>query len=97
MKEYFLSQIAEQDVDEIISYIAQENPKAAFKFLDALYETMNLLAENPLMGHKREDLTYHPVRFWTFKWHYLIVYKNGSPIEIVRILSGYRDISNLLG
>jgi len=97
MNKYFLSPTAEQDADEIVTYIAQENPQAAMKFLDALYEAMDLLAANPLMGHQREDLTKHPVRFWPFKWHYLIIYKNSSPLEIVRILSGYRDISNLLG
>lgn len=97
MKEYFLSAIAEQDIDEIISYIAQENSNAALTFLDTLYESMDMLSSNPMLGHKREDLTNRPVRFWPFKWHYLIIYKDCSPIEIVRVLSGYRDISSLLG
>ncbi len=57
---------------------------------------MNKLAENPFIGHAREDLTNQPVRFFTFKWHYLIIYKLCKPIKIVRVLSGYRDISNLL-
>ena len=48
------------------------------------------------MGHTREDLTNKPVRFFTFKWHYLIIYKACRPIEIVRVLSEYRDIANLL-
>lgn len=97
MKNYFLSHIAEQDIDEIVSYIANENPNAALKLLDALYEAMDNLAENPLLGHKREDLTDKPVRFWPFKWHYLIIYSDEEPIEIVRVLSGYRDITSLLG
>jgi plasmid stabilization system protein ParE len=97
MKEYFLSAIAEQDIDEIVSYIAQENASAALTFLDTLYESMDMLSLNPMLGHKREDLTNRPVRFWPFKWHYLIIYRDCSPIEIVRVLSGYRDISSLLG
>ena len=96
MNTYFLSPIAEQDIDEIVTYTAQENPKAAMKLLDALYEAMDMLASNPMIGHKRKDLTNKLVRFWPFKWHYLIVYKDCQPIEIVRILSGYRDISSLL-
>lgn len=96
MNTYFLSPLAEQDIDEIVSYIAQENLQAAIKLLDALYESMDMLALNPMLGHKREDLTTTPVRFWPFKWHYLIVYNDCSPVEIVRVLSGYRDISNLL-
>jgi plasmid stabilization system protein ParE len=81
MNNYFLSHLAEQDADEIITDIARENPTAALKFLDALYETMDLLATHPQMGHKREDLTQKSVRFFTFKWHYLIIYKDCLPIE----------------
>lgn len=66
------------------------------RFLDSLYEAMNNLSVNPSLGHRREDLTDKPVRFWTFKWHYLMIYKSASPIEIVRVLSGYRDITRLL-
>ena len=96
MNTYFLSAIAEQDIDDIVSYLAKENSTAALKLLDSLYDAMNMLASNPLLGHKREDLTEKPVRFWTFKWHYLIIYKDCSPIETVRVLSDYRDISSLL-
>ena len=96
MRSYFLAEIAEQDIDNIVSYIAQDSSKIALKFLDALYNTMDKLAESPLIGHTREDLTNQPVRFFTFKWHYVIIYKIINPIEIVRILSGYRNISNLL-
>ncbi len=93
---YFLSPAAEQDIDEIVTYIAKESTNAALKLLDTLYEAMDKLAENPMLGHSREDLTDKPVRFWSFKWHYLIIYKDCQPIEIVRVLSGYRDISSLL-
>ena len=96
MKTYFLSSIAEQDIDEIVSYISQASPTAALKLLDSLYESMEKLALNPLLGHKREDLTDQPVKFWTFKWHYLIIYKDCKPVEIVRVLSGYRDITSSL-
>lgn len=97
MNNYFISPAAEQDIDEIGAYIATENPKAAEKFIDNLYHSMEVLADNPMMGHKREDLTQEAVRFWPFKWHYyLIVYKSDSPVEIIRVLSGYRNIINLL-
>ena len=92
-----LSLAAEQDIDEIITYLAQENPTVARKFLDALFAAMDHLAEFPELGHQREDLTDKPVKFWPFKWHYLIIYKSTAPIEIVRVLSGFRDIVNLMG
>ncbi|HAT9776952.1 TPA: type II toxin-antitoxin system RelE/ParE family toxin [Legionella pneumophila subsp. pneumophila] len=92
-----LSVVAEQDIDEIITYLAQENPVVAQTFLDALFDAMDNLTEYPELGHLREDLTDRPVKFWPFKWHYLIIYKPTSPLEIVRVLSGFRDIINLIG
>lgn len=92
----FLSLAAENDLDEIITYLAKENSKAAHDFLDSFSVAIEKLSNYPDIGHLREDLTDKPVKFWTFKWHYLIVYKPNSPLEIVRILSGFRDIINLL-
>ncbi len=94
---YYISPVAEQDIDEVISYLAQENPLAAHTFLDSLYSSMQNLADNPHLGHFREDLTNKPVKFFIFKWHYLIIYKPVSPVEIVRVLSGYRDLVHLIG
>ena len=96
MTNYFLSLAAELDIDEIISFLAEENPSAAYTFLEEVYEAMNTLADNPGMGYKREYIKNKNIRFWPFKWHYLIIYADNSPIEIIRVLSGYRDIPNLL-
>lgn len=93
----FLSPAAENDVDEVITYLAQENSAAAHGFLDALSDAMEKLSDHPDLGHIREDLTNKPVKFWTFKWHYLIIYKPTAPLEIVRVLSGFRDIISLIG
>jgi plasmid stabilization system protein ParE len=95
-KTIYLSNIAEQDIVDIALYLMEHNIHAANKFIDALYDAFDELNEHPLIGHTREDLTQYPVRFWTFKWHYLIVYKSSDPIEIVRVLSGYQDIACLL-
>lgn len=96
MKNYLLSITAEKDLDDIVTYIAQDNPSAAVQLLEDIFRAMDMLAEHPSAGHMRNDFTDKPVRFWTVKYHYLIVYKDTNPIEIVRVLSGYRDIANLL-
>lgn len=96
MRGYLIAPIAEQDLDEITFYIAQDNPSAAMKMLDSFFEAMDMLVDHPQIGHSRPDFTDRPVRFWPVKSHYLIVYKDTNPIEIVRVLSGYRDIANLL-
>ena len=51
---YYLSPAAEQDIDEIITYLAQENPIAAHSFLNALYDAFEKLADNPEIGHLRK-------------------------------------------
>ena len=93
---YFISPIAEQDIDQVITYLAAKNPKATHDFVDALYDSFEKLANNPDLGHLREDITNYHVKFWTFKWHYLVIYNPKKPIEIIRVLSGYRDITNIL-
>ena len=96
MNRYFLSSLAEKDIENVVDYLCEENLQSADDFIDALYDAFEKLAQHPEIGHIREDLTHHPVKFWTFKWHYLIIYKTIKPIEIVRVLSGFRDIANLI-
>jgi len=48
------------------------------------------------MGHVREDLTPRSVRFWPL-YNYLVVYRpDTKPLQILRVLSGYRDIAKIL-
>jgi len=96
MRTYVLSFATEKDIEDIVTYIGQDNPIAALKLLDAFYEAMDRLAEHPKIGHYRPDLTPQPVRFWPVRNRYLIIYKESSPLEIIRLLSSYRDITNLL-
>lgn len=42
----FLSPAAENDIDEVITYLAQENPTAAHTFLDSLYDAMEKLSNH---------------------------------------------------
>ena len=93
---YILTKSAENDIDDIVTYITQDNANAAYDFIDALYDSFELLCDNPLMGYTREDITKHPIRFWAFKWHYLVVYLPDDPLKIVRVLSGFRDLSKLV-
>jgi plasmid stabilization system protein ParE len=92
-----LSQEALSDLDEIWLYIAADSPTAADRVIDEIYEAIYKLAEFPGMGHLREDLIDEPLRFWSV-YQYLIIYRpETQPIEIVRVVSGYRDITQLLG
>ena len=56
---------ADQDLEELSFFIAQDDAAAADRWLDTLEEKIGLLADNPLMGPARPDiareLRYHPV------------------------------------
>ena len=96
MSAFYLSNIAEKDIEKIIEYYKLKNPIVADKFLDSLFKSFKLITDHPHIGHSKKDLTEKPVRFYTFKWHYLIVYQPSNPIEIIRVLSGYQDIISIL-
>jgi toxin ParE1/3/4 len=87
--------LADQDLEDIWFFIAQDNVPAADRLLDTLNRSINVLAKNPNIGPSRpdiaKDLRYHPIR------SYLLLYriiKDG--IEIVRVVHGARDLFHLL-
>ncbi len=85
---------AENDLDEIWLYIAQDSPDNADQFLDEMEETCRKLARFAEMGRNRDDL--HPGLQSFPIGKYLIFYmpiKGG--IAIVRVLHGMMDIEVL--
>jgi plasmid stabilization system protein ParE len=96
MTPYILAPEALQDLQELWDYIATENLDAADRMIDALFAAFERLAAMPGLGHRREDLTDRPLRFWTVD-AYLVIYRaEQTPIEIVAVTRGGRDIPRLL-
>ncbi|MFU7502456.1 MULTISPECIES: type II toxin-antitoxin system RelE/ParE family toxin [unclassified Candidatus Tisiphia] len=85
---------AEQDIKDIWLYIAKNNPKAAEKIANLFEQAFFKLAANPDIGSKREDLTDKPVRFWLVYNYYIIYNPKTKPLQILRVISSYRDIKN---
>lgn len=77
-------------------YIAHDDPTAAGRVLAELRAMMQRLAGMPELGHVREDLADESLRLWPVR-SYLIIYRpDRRPLQIVRVVSGYRDIVELL-
>jgi plasmid stabilization system protein ParE len=96
MTAYILAPEALQDLQELWDYIATENLDAADRMIDTLFAAFERLAAMPGLGHRREDLTDRPLRFWTVDT-YLVIYRaERTPIEIVAVTRGGRDIPRLL-
>lgn len=81
--------LAEADYDEIINYIAQDNPLAAIELGDAIERRVAELVEHPKLyrvGRVRgtREMVVHP--------NYIVVYRIArSEIEILRVLHSARQ------
>ena len=96
MSGYVLSADADHDLDEIWEYIAADNLDAADRWIGKLFDAFEALGQTPGMGHRRGELTLHPVLFWPVG-AYLIIYRSDRrPIEIVAVTQGSRDIPAFL-
>lgn len=97
MSDYGLSPAARQDLFEIVDYVAADNPAAATRIADAIFDAFGQLAIYPLMGSVRPELTSQTVRFWPVMSRYLVVYRAEiRPIQIVRVFGPGRDVAALL-
>jgi toxin ParE1/3/4 len=86
----FFSPQAQTDLHEILEYIALDKPFAGMAFVQHLRDKCTLLAENPELGEVRSELGEN-VRIFTVE-KYIIFYRiRESQVEIIRVLSGYRD------
>ena len=96
MNQYVLNVDAEQDLNEIWEYIADDSIDAADRWIAKLFDAFESLAQSPGIGHKREDQTALPVLFWPVG-AYLILYRvQAEWIEIVAVTQGARDIPTFL-
>ncbi len=96
MSSYILGDSVEFDLDDIWEFIAADNIDAADRWIGKLFDAFHALSRTPGMGHRRDDLTPLAVLFWPVG-KYLIIYRaDRSPIEIVAVTQGSRDIPALL-
>lgn len=95
MSGFRLSPEALADLDRIDDYLAAEaGDEVAETVISRILEACELLATHPGMGHRREDLATEAVRFWPVD-AYLIVYREGPPLDVVRVWSARRDPRSL--
>jgi toxin ParE1/3/4 len=87
---YRLSALAEQDLEEIWSYVAEDaSPTTADRVIDAIVERLELLAEQPRMGRLRPEFG-KGVRSFAVE-SYVIYYRHEGEVLVARVLHGRRD------
>ncbi|GMQ83208.1 MAG: type II toxin-antitoxin system RelE/ParE family toxin [Rhodothermia bacterium] len=89
-----ISESAKSDLFEIWDYIANDSIAQADKMSDEFERIFSVLAENPEMGRRREELKENLKSFP--HGNYVIFYRgDADEIEIVRVLHGARDIPDI--
>ena len=99
MSAYVLTPLAKADIFDIWAYIAENSEPVAARVEQAIYDACAFLAEGPLRGHTRPDLTTRPLRFWTLIRYpnYTVVCRpETAPLQIVAFLHGRRNIRRIL-
>jgi toxin ParE1/3/4 len=87
---YRLSGLAEQDLEEIWSYVAEDaSPTTADQLIDAIFDRFELLVEQPRMGRTRPEFG-EGVRSFVAE-SYVIYYRHDGDLVIARVLHGRRD------
>lgn len=72
-------------------------PELAHEVVDGIERALERLAENPSIGHRREDLTKDPrILFWTFGPSLIAYRTSPESIEILFIERGSADWETML-
>jgi toxin ParE1/3/4 len=86
---------AYQDLEDILEFIAKNNPSTAVRVVTTLERKCQMLAQFPEMGSPRDDLT-PGLRSFSAMGSYVIFYQlTGDGVKIVRVLHGGRDLPAL--
>jgi len=96
MSRYIVSPKADEDIFAVWRYLhARAGIEVANRVEAEIYDAFETLAKNPRLGHKRSDLTSHPVLFFSV-YSYMIVYRPRPQLEIARVLHGKRNLKRIL-
>jgi plasmid stabilization system protein ParE len=96
---YRLTPQAAEDLYEIWRYVAGDNEEAASRVEKAILHACGFLANAPLSGRLRREVTSRPLRFWPVRQfpNYIVVYDPVTkPLRIIRMLHGKQDLLRLL-
>ncbi len=94
---YQLTETAEAELAEILLYVAdRDGVERALYVHGRFVQAFELLAAQQGAGTTRPNLTGEHVRWWfVFKW--VVIYDpESSPIGILRVIHGARDLERLL-
>ena len=96
MISFNLTVAARHDFYDALDYIALRNPDGAVRWERRMLFCFMHLSEWPNLGRVHEALSKKPLRLWT-EGDYIVLYDVATtPLTIVAILHGSRDLNAIL-
>jgi plasmid stabilization system protein ParE len=100
MAKFILDPGVEDELWAIWAFIAEDNPDAATRLVEAAYETFSMLAANPELGCRRKFRNPRLRNVRSFRVsgfdNYLIFYRAvGEGIQVLHVYHGARDLEAL--
>ncbi|MDR0663754.1 MAG: type II toxin-antitoxin system RelE/ParE family toxin [Spirochaetaceae bacterium] len=101
LKEYSVAvtRTAEDDLDDIISYIANDNVPIALKILDKLQKAINSLKQFPERGRRVPELLDKNIKEYRelIEAPWRIIYKiENNDVNIITVIDGRRNVQDIL-
>ena len=91
--EIIVTPSAEEDMQNIFDFIAQDNASKAIEMIDIFEKKFDTLAMFPKSGFIKSKLIVRDVRCAVVAEHYQIIYFiKDNVLYIQRVLTGYQDI-----
>ena len=95
-KPFVLTPTATADLRDILLDLAEDSPDAAHRLRERLQDGFQTLGRSPGIGHYHDELLSRKYRFWNL-YPYVVVYAwEASPIQIISIVHGARDLATFL-
>lgn len=86
--------VAERDLSEIWSFIAEDDPDRATQYLRRLNGALEKLAQSPLMGRLRPEIGAR-IRSFPVDDYLTFYVPLEDGVDVIRFVHGSRDLSRL--
>ncbi|MEM1201719.1 MAG: type II toxin-antitoxin system RelE/ParE family toxin [Acidobacteriota bacterium] len=98
MSRFLLTETAEGDLEEILAFIVERDGVGrAEHVLGHFLDAFDNLAASPRIGHRKRYLTGDALRWWPV-FRFLVLYDpDASPLTVMRIVHGARDLDQIFG
>jgi toxin ParE1/3/4 len=89
------SERAVEDIESILEYIARDKPGAAVTFGEEIIATCELIASNPGVGERREEIAPQLKRY-SYRGYAIYFRVSDDSVRVQRVIHGARDSGRIV-